>query len=77
MGNGVATNSISKMVCGAILPGRPLANMYFTTFSHEVIGSGPPSFSRLADVTDTASAVLVVNLSGDLKLGQYLKIPWR
>jgi uncharacterized membrane protein YdjX (TVP38/TMEM64 family) len=34
MGTGISTNSISKMVSGAILPGRPLANLYFSTYSH-------------------------------------------
>ncbi|TVY83033.1 Oligopeptide transporter [Lachnellula suecica] len=37
-GNGIATNQLSKMVAGAILPGRPLANLYFASWSHQVIG---------------------------------------
>lgn len=36
-GNGVSTNQISKMVAGAIHPGRPLANLYFASWSHQVI----------------------------------------
>ncbi|KZF24856.1 peptide transporter MTD1 [Xylona heveae TC161] len=36
-GNGVATNQLSKMVGGAIHPGRPLANLYFASWSHQVI----------------------------------------
>jgi hypothetical protein len=26
-----------KMVAGAVLPGRPLANLYFSSWSHSVI----------------------------------------
>ncbi|KAJ5591581.1 uncharacterized protein N7459_001950 [Penicillium hispanicum] len=36
-GNGVSTNQISKMVAGAVHPGRPLANLYFASWSHQVI----------------------------------------
>lgn len=36
-GNGIGTNQISKMVGGAVHPGRPLANMYFASWSHQVI----------------------------------------
>ncbi|CAG8264003.1 unnamed protein product [Penicillium salamii] len=36
-GNGIATNQISKMVAGAVHPGRPLANLYFASWSHQVI----------------------------------------
>ncbi|PLN84639.1 OPT peptide transporter Mtd1 [Aspergillus taichungensis] len=36
-GIGVATNQLSKMVGGAIHPGRPLANLYFASWSHQVI----------------------------------------
>lgn len=36
-GNGIATNQISKMVAGAIHAGRPLANLYFASWSHQVI----------------------------------------
>ncbi|KAJ5757700.1 uncharacterized protein N7511_006394 [Penicillium nucicola] len=36
-GNGISTNQISKMVAGAIHPGRPLANLYFASWSHQVI----------------------------------------
>ncbi|KAJ5173914.1 Oligopeptide transporter OPT superfamily [Penicillium coprophilum] len=57
-GNGIATNNLSKMLAGLILPGRPIGNMYFAAWSHNVI-------------TNT------VNLSNDLKMGEYLKIPPR
>ncbi|WVQ84175.1 hypothetical protein IAT38_006322 [Cryptococcus sp. DSM 104549] len=57
-GTSVATNNISKMLAGAVLPGRPVANLYFSMFSHEV-------------------TVLAVFLAEDMKLAQYLKIPWR
>ncbi|CAK3789992.1 peptide transporter MTD1 [Lecanosticta acicola] len=36
-GTGVSTNLISKMVAGAVHPGRPLANLYFASWSHQVI----------------------------------------
>lgn len=36
-GSGVSTNQISKMVAGAVHPGRPLANFYFASWSHQVI----------------------------------------
>ncbi|KAI2465651.1 putative OPT peptide transporter Mtd1 [Annulohypoxylon bovei var. microspora] len=36
-GSGVATNQISKMVAGAVHPGLPLANLYFASWSHQVI----------------------------------------
>ncbi|KJA25433.1 hypothetical protein HYPSUDRAFT_64638 [Hypholoma sublateritium FD-334 SS-4] len=58
MGNGVATNQLMKMVAGAINPGRPVANLYFSMWSHDVVATS-------------------INLAGDLKMGQYLKIPPR
>ncbi|OCH87394.1 oligopeptide transporter [Obba rivulosa] len=58
MGNGIATNQLMKMVAGAINPGRPVANLYFSMWSHDVVGTS-------------------VNLAGDLKMGQYLKVPPR
>ncbi|KAJ5621609.1 peptide transporter MTD1 [Penicillium herquei] len=36
-GTGVSTNQLSKMVAGAVHPGRPLANLYFASWSHQVI----------------------------------------
>ena len=36
-GNGIATNNLSKMVAGLLLPGRPVGNMYFAAWSHNVI----------------------------------------
>ncbi|KAI0923949.1 hypothetical protein AcV5_009341 [Taiwanofungus camphoratus] len=58
MGNGIATNQLMKMVAGAINPGRPVANLYFSMWSHDVVGTS-------------------IGLAGDLKIGQYLKIPPR
>ncbi|KZV83654.1 oligopeptide transporter [Exidia glandulosa HHB12029] len=58
MGNGIATNQLFKMIAGAIHPGKPVANLYFAMWSHDVVSTS-------------------VNLAGDLKLGQYLKIPPR
>ncbi|EAQ87390.1 hypothetical protein CHGG_04009 [Chaetomium globosum CBS 148.51] len=57
-GNGIATNNLSKMLAGLILPERPVGNMYFAAWSHNVISN-------------------TVNLSNDLKMGEYLKIPPR
>ncbi|ORY66985.1 OPT oligopeptide transporter protein-domain-containing protein [Pseudomassariella vexata] len=57
-GNGIATNNLSKMLAGLMLPGRPVGNMYFAAWSHSVIANA-------------------VNLSNDLKMGEYLKIPPR
>ncbi|KAF4459637.1 opt oligopeptide transporter [Fusarium albosuccineum] len=57
-GNGIATNNLSKMLAGLMLPGRPIGNMYFAAWSHNVISNA-------------------VNLSNDLKMGEYLKIPPR
>ncbi|KAL4757804.1 OPT family oligopeptide transporter [Aspergillus foveolatus] len=36
-GTGVSTNQLSKMVAGALHPGRPLAGLYFASWSHQVI----------------------------------------
>lgn len=58
MGNGIATNQLMKMVGGAIAPGRPVANLYFAMWSHDIIAQS-------------------IGLAGDLKIGQYLKIPPR
>jgi hypothetical protein len=44
------------MFAGLMLPGRPIGNMYFAAWSHNVITN-------------------CVNLSNDLKMGEYLKIP--
>ncbi|KAJ5918753.1 OPT superfamily oligopeptide transporter [Penicillium verhagenii] len=57
-GNGIATNQLSKMLAGLMIPGRPVGNMYFAAWSHNVI-------------------VGSLNLSNDLKMGEYLKIPPR
>ncbi|CEJ91182.1 hypothetical protein VHEMI06910 [[Torrubiella] hemipterigena] len=57
-GNGIATNNLSKMIAGLMLPGRPIGNMYFAAWSHSMIAN-------------------CVNLSSDLKMGEYLKVPPR
>lgn len=38
-GNGIATNNLSKMLAGLMLPGRPVGNMYFVAWSHNVVMS--------------------------------------
>ncbi|KKK22987.1 hypothetical protein P175DRAFT_0528964 [Aspergillus ochraceoroseus IBT 24754] len=57
-GNGIATNNLSKMLAGLLLPGHPVGNMYFAAWSHNVIAN-------------------TISLSGDLKMGEYLKVPPR
>jgi hypothetical protein len=42
------------MLAGLMLPGKPVGNMYFAAWSHNVISNA-------------------VNLSGDLKMGEYRK----
>ncbi|KAJ2917485.1 hypothetical protein MD484_g2956, partial [Candolleomyces efflorescens] len=39
MGNGIATNQLMKMVAGAVNPGRPVANLYFSMWSHDVVST--------------------------------------
>lgn len=46
------------MLAGLMVPERPVGNMYFAAWSHNVIANA-------------------VNLSQDLKMGEYLKIPPR
>lgn len=58
LGTSISTNNLSKMLCGVLQPGKPVGNLYFSMFSHEV-------------------TVLSVFLATDLKMAQYLKIPWR
>lgn len=36
-GNGIATNNLSKMLAGLLIPERPVGNMYFSAWSHNVI----------------------------------------
>lgn len=36
-GTGISTNAISKMVGGAVQPNKPIANLYFAAWSHQVI----------------------------------------
>lgn len=38
-GNGIATNNLSKLIAGLMLPERPVGNMYFAGWSHNVIGT--------------------------------------
>ena len=47
---------VSKALGGAILPGRPIANLFFAQYCHQVVE-------------------VVGTLAGNLKMGQYLKIP--
>ncbi|KAN0128570.1 OPT superfamily oligopeptide transporter [Lactarius tabidus] len=39
MGSGIATNQLFKMIAGAINPGRPVANLYFSMWSHDVVST--------------------------------------
>jgi len=47
MGNGVGTIQLMKMVAGVINLGRPVANLYFSMWSHDVISG---SLSLAADL---------------------------
>ncbi|KJA14222.1 hypothetical protein HYPSUDRAFT_150665 [Hypholoma sublateritium FD-334 SS-4] len=47
-----------QMLGGALIPGKPVANMYFTMYGYNPV-------------------VQALNLLGDLKLGQYCKLPPR
>jgi OPT family oligopeptide transporter len=38
-GNGIATNNLSKLVEGLLVPGRPVGNMYFAAWSHNVVAN--------------------------------------
>ena len=38
-GNGIATNNLSKMIAGLLVPERPIGNMYFAAWSHNVISN--------------------------------------
>ncbi|SPC67672.1 related to peptide transporter Mtd1 [Ustilago sp. UG-2017b] len=37
LGNGISTNNLTKMIGGHVVPGRPLANLYFYAWSHSTI----------------------------------------
>ncbi|KZW03360.1 OPT superfamily oligopeptide transporter [Exidia glandulosa HHB12029] len=37
LGNGIATQQLMKMIAGAIHPGKPVANLYFTMWSHDLV----------------------------------------
>ncbi|KZZ94182.1 OPT oligopeptide transporter [Moelleriella libera RCEF 2490] len=38
-GNGIATNNLSKMLAGLLVPERPIGNMYFAAWSHNIISN--------------------------------------
>lgn len=38
-GNGIATNNLSKMIAGLMIPNKPVGNMYFAAWSHNVISN--------------------------------------
>ncbi|KAK3328179.1 OPT oligopeptide transporter [Cercophora scortea] len=38
-GNGIATNNLSKMLAGLMIPEKPVGNMYFAAWSHNVIAN--------------------------------------
>lgn len=47
-----------KMIPGAMNPGLPVANVYFSMWNHDVVSTS-------------------IGLAGDLKIGQYTKVPPR
>ncbi|KAF9519304.1 hypothetical protein BS47DRAFT_1370739 [Hydnum rufescens UP504] len=53
LGNGIATNQLVRPILG-----KPVSNLYFSMWSHDVVSTS-------------------IGLAGDLKMGQYLKIPPR
>jgi hypothetical protein len=57
-GSGVSTMMASKTIAGVIHPGRPVANLWFNQYAHQMVSC-------------------CCALAGNLKMGQYLKIPPR
>ncbi|KAH7098866.1 peptide transporter MTD1 [Auriculariales sp. MPI-PUGE-AT-0066] len=75
MGNGIATNQLFKMIAGAIHPGKPVANLYVRCDKRRIHAQADVVRSSRCGVMTVVSSM--VGLAGDLKLGQYLKIPPR
>lgn len=74
MGNGIATNQLMKMVAGATNPGMPVANLYV---SHILFCDGSTLTAKQFSMWSHDVISTSINLAGDLKMGQYLKIPPR
>ena len=76
MGNGIGTNQLMKMIGGAIVPGRPVANLYVCPWTKVFT-----VFELLTIFQFTMWSHDIVNqsigLASDLKVGQYLKVPPR
>ena len=66
-----------KMVAGAINPGRPVANLYVRIVKTVIISL--LIFKLLVQFAMWSHDVVAtsIGLAGDLKMGQYLKIPPR
>lgn len=45
-GNGIATNNLSKMLAGLMLPGRPVGNMYFAACESFLSAFSCPNLSH-------------------------------
>jgi OPT oligopeptide transporter protein len=74
MGTGIATIQLMQMVGGAINPGMPVANLYVRLFLLYAL-----LFLILHKFSTWSHDVVArsVYLAGDLKIGQYLKVPPR
>ncbi|KAJ7027092.1 OPT oligopeptide transporter [Mycena alexandri] len=58
VGYAPSIENLIQMLGGALVPGKPVANMYFTMYGYQ-------------------SVVQAYSLTGDLKIGQYTKLPPR
>ncbi|KAJ6610636.1 OPT oligopeptide transporter [Mycena sp. CBHHK59/15] len=58
VGYAPSIENLVQMLGGALVPGKPVANMYFTMYGYQ-------------------SVVQAYSLTGDLKIGQYTKLPPR
>jgi hypothetical protein len=64
---------VAQLICGAVFPGRPVANMVFVTYSYvRSLMFRLPHFAHVKKIVSSQG----LKFSADLKLGQtYMKIP--
>jgi uncharacterized protein (DUF983 family) len=74
-GNGIATNNLSKMLAGLMLPERPIGNSKSSSyFTHRLLYSLLTYNYPVYFAAWSHSMILnCVNLSNDLKMGEYRK----
>jgi len=79
VGNGIATNQLTKMVAGAINPGKPVANLYVSFILLDPVGTVDRLLTSVWQFSMWSHDVVQTSiyLAMDLKMGQYLKIPPR